>query len=88
MQEKNKYRYEIPLSSLRRDRTRVGIKMPLLPSVDFELGSLDGHRRTRNKLHRFGFQGLFITYQSNESMAILLMKYMLHLTYRHWQRKV
>lgn len=56
----NKYRYENALSSLRRDGTRVGNTMSLLPSLDSELVSLDGHRRTRNKRRRFGFQELLI----------------------------
>jgi hypothetical protein len=34
--------------------------MSLLPSLDSELVSLDGHRRTRNKRRRFGFQELLI----------------------------
>jgi carboxylate-amine ligase len=38
--------------------------MSLLPSIDFELASLDGHRRTRNKRRRFGFQDPLVTHES------------------------
>jgi len=55
---------ENALSSLRRDGTQVGNKMSLLPSIDFELASLDGHRRTRNKRRRFGFQDPLVTHES------------------------
>jgi hypothetical protein len=41
--------------------------MSLLPSIDFELASLDGHRRTRNKRRRFGFQEPLVTHESDES---------------------
>jgi len=63
----NKYRYENALSSLRRDDTRVGNKMSLLPSIDFELASRDSHRRIRNKRRLFGFQDLLVTHESDES---------------------
>jgi len=58
---------ENALSSLRRDGTCVGNKMSLLPSIDFELASLDGHRSTRNKRRRFGFQEPLVSDQSDES---------------------
>jgi len=35
--------------------------MSLLPSFDFELASLDGHRRTRNKRRRFYSQDPLVT---------------------------
>ena len=58
---------ENALSSLRRDGTRVGNKMSLLPSVDFELASLDGDRSTRHKRRRFGFQEPLVSDESDES---------------------
>jgi len=45
----------------------VGNKMSLLPQIDFELASLDGHRRTRNNLRSFGFQDDLVTHESDES---------------------
>jgi hypothetical protein len=35
--------------------------MSLLPSIDFELASLDGHRCTRNKRRRFYSQDPLVT---------------------------
>ena len=61
--------YENALSSLRRDGTRVGNKVSLLPSIDFELASLHDHRRTRNKRRRFGSPDPLVT-QSNKMLTL------------------
>jgi hypothetical protein len=45
----------------------VGNKVSLLPPIDSELVSLDGHRRTRNKRRRFGVQDPLVTLESDES---------------------
>ena len=58
---------ENTLSSLPRDGTRVGNKMSLLPSINFELVSLYSHRSTRNQRRRFGFQEPLVSDQSDES---------------------
>ena len=42
--------------------------MSLLPSIDFELASLDGRRSTRNKRRRFGFQEPLVSDESDESI--------------------
>ena len=43
--------------------------MSLLPPIDFELASLDGHRRTRNKLRSLGYQNLVAADESEEMQS-------------------
>jgi len=42
--------------------------MSLLPSIDFEVASLDGDRSTRNQRCRFGFQEPLVSDESDESI--------------------